>query len=92
MISGKELFGWLSKIAVDKLLHFVCGLLVAQVAFVCLGFAVGKLWSLLGALLISSSVAAVKEAVDVKYGVPSWDDFGASIIGIFIGLSILAFI
>ena len=92
MISGKELFGWLNKIAVDKLLHFICGLLVAQVAFVCLGFAVGKLWSLLGALLISSSVAAVKEAVDVKYGVPSWDDFGASIIGIFIGLSILAFI
>lgn len=92
MISGKEFFGWLNKIAVDKLLHFVCGLLVAQVAFVCLGFAVGKLWSLLGALLISSSVAAVKEAVDVKYGVPSWDDFGASIIGIFVGLSILSFV
>lgn len=92
MISGKEFFGWLNKIAVDKLLHFVCGLLVAQMAFICLGFAVGKWWSLLGALLISSTVAAVKEAVDVKYGVPSWEDFGASIIGIFIGLSILAFI
>lgn len=92
MISGKELFGWLNKIAVDKLLHFVCGLLVAQVAFVCLGFAVGKWWSLLGALLISSAVAAVKEAVDVKYGVPSWKDFGASIIGIFVGLSILSFV
>jgi hypothetical protein len=92
MISGKELFDWLNKIAVDKLLHFVCGLLVAQVAFVCLGFAVGKWWSLLGALLISSAVAAVKEAVDVKYGVPSWEDFGVSIIGIFVGLSILSFV
>ena len=75
MISGKELFDWLNKIAVDKLLHFVCGLLVAQVAFVCLGFAVGKWWSLLGALLISSAVAAVKEAVKVNEKSISVEDF-----------------
>lgn len=89
MISGKELFGWLNKIAVDKLLHFICGLLVAQVAFVCLGFAVEKWWALLGALLISSAVAAVKEAVDVKYGVPSLKDFAASMVGIVAGLLIM---
>ena len=89
MISGKEFFDWLNKIAVDKLLHFVCGLLVAQVAFVCLGFAVGKWWSLLGALLISSAVAAVKEAIDVRYGVPSWKDFASSMVGIVVGLLIM---
>lgn len=89
MISGKELFDWLNKIALDKMLHFVCGLLVAQVAFVCLGFALPKWACIVLSVVAVAVVGGLKELVDVKYGVPSWKDFVATMMGAIVELPIM---
>lgn len=89
MINGEELFAWLYNVKADKLLHVLFGLLIAQVAFVCLRLALPKWLALLGAFLIASMVAGVKELIDIRYGVPSWKDWIASVIGATVGLIIM---
>jgi hypothetical protein len=41
------------------------------------------------AFLLATLVAGAKEAIDVKYGVPSWKDLLASEVGIVVGLLIM---
>lgn len=89
MINGEELFAWLYKVKTDKLLHVLFGLLIAQVVFVCLHFVCQKWLALLGAFLIASLVAGAKELIDIRYGVPSWNDWIASVIGATVGLIIM---
>lgn len=80
---------WLYGIKPDKLLHFIGGLMVAQVFFVLLNICCVRWVSLLVALLLATIVAGAKELYDIKHGVPSWKDFIASEIGIGVGLLIM---
>lgn len=80
---------WLYGIKADKLLHFICGLIVAQVFFALLNIGCVKRVSLLVSLLLSTIVAGAKELIDIRCGVPSWKDFAASMIGIVVGLLIM---
>ena len=76
-----------SKLQFDKVLHFVCGLLIAQFAFVLFIHFMG-LWATAAfAFLSATAAAAAKEAIDVKYGCPSWADFFATEIGAIVGLA-----
>lgn len=89
MINGKELFAWLYKVGTDKLLHVLFGLLIAQVAYVLLHTGCVKWESAVVAFLLATLVAGAKEAIDVKFGVPSWKDLLASEVGIVVGLLIM---
>lgn len=85
----KKILSWIYAIKTDKLLHFVCGMIIAQVLCMLLTHACRGWMPLLGAFLLASLIAASKEIVDIKYGVPSWKDLLASMIGIVVGLAIL---
>lgn len=80
---------WLNGIKTDKLLHFIFGLLIAQVLYALLSIGFGKWMSVLGSMFLSSMIAAVKELYDINHGVASWKDILASVIGIVIGLLIM---
>ena len=73
----------------DKMLHFVGGLLISQLLYAIASLMLPKWVALLLALIVATVVAALKEAWDIKHGVPSWADFLASEIGIVIGLLII---
>lgn len=92
MINGKELFAWLYKVGTDKLLHVLFGLLIAQVLYVLLHIGCAKWESAVVAFLLATLVAGAKEAIDVKFGVPSWKDLLASEVGIVVGLLIMLFV
>lgn len=81
----KKIIDWLYGIKSDKLLHFIAGLVVAQVAFALLDLATSVWWSAFLAFLIAAIVGGVKEALDVKRGVPNVADFVATIVGGLVG-------
>ena len=76
-----RLVKWISNLKKDKLLHFICGAAVSQVAFA----ATVSFTSNWIAALISVEAAvlagACKEWWDVRHGVPSWKDFLATVLG-----------
>lgn len=76
----------------DKMLHFVGGLLISQLLYAIASLMLPKWVALLLALVVATVVAALKEAWDIKHGVPSWADFLASEIGIMTGLSIMTLV
>jgi uncharacterized membrane protein YjdF len=85
-----KILKWLNRIKFDKLLHFIFGLLIAQVLYTLLSIGFGKWMSVLGSMFLSSMLAAAKELWDIKHGVPSWNDFLASEIGVIVGLLVMA--
>ena len=80
---------WLNGIKTDKLLHFIVGLLIAQVLYALLSIGLGKWMSVLGSMVMSAMIAALKELYDIGHGVASWKDMLASVIGIVVGLTIM---
>lgn len=88
----ERLKSWLYGIKSDKLLHFICGLLIAQVLYALLSIGCTKQVSMLVALILATAVSIVKEIWDIKHGVPSWKDFIASEAGVIIGLLVMVLI
>lgn len=86
----KKLREWIGGIKADKLLHYIGGLTVAQVAFGALVHCLGVLLSWWIAFAGAVAVAGLKELVDKKTGgVPSWKDFVWTLAGAAIGLLIM---
>lgn len=85
----KKILSRLYAIKTDKLLHFICGLIIAQVVYLLLAHACNGWMPHIGAFLLGSLIAAAKEIADIKFGVPSWKDFIASVVGVVVGLLIL---
>lgn len=82
---------WIYGIKADKLLHFITGLLVAQVAFLLINIGMAKWASLLIAFVVTALVGGIKEFAD-KFtgGVPNWKDFVFTLVGGFVGLLIMS--
>lgn len=81
----KKIIEWLYSLKADKLLHFIAGMVVAQIAFALLDLATTVWWSAFLAFLIAAVAGGVKEAWDVKHGVPNVADFVATMVGGLVG-------
>ena len=79
--SMKRIIDWLYSLKSDKYLHFIAGLVVAQVVFALLRLAMPWWWCAFLSFVAASVVGGVKEAFDVKYGVPKLADFVATMFG-----------
>lgn len=86
----KILVDFLGSVKADKWLHFICGLLIAQVTGILLMFCLPKWLALLCGLAVACIAAAGKELWDKRHGVPSLTDFIASVVGAVIGLAVIA--
>ena len=82
----KKLIEWLYSLKVDKYLHFIAGLIVAQVVYSLLDLAMPCWWCAFLAFVCATIVGGIKEAVDVKWGVPKVDDFVATMLGGLVGV------
>jgi len=82
----KKIIAWLYSLKTDKCLHFIAGLVVAQIAFALLRLALPWWWSAFIAFVIAAVVGGLKEALDVKYGVPNVADFVATMVGGLVGV------
>ena len=85
----KKIISRLYAIKADKFLHFIGGMIIAQVVCVLLAHACNGWMSFVGAFLLGTLIVAAKEISDIKFGVPSWKDFIASVVGVVVGLLIL---
>ncbi len=83
---------WLYKIKSDKLLHFIAGLLIAQVAAAVLLASTGRLaMSVLLGGTAGLIVALAKELYDkLGHGVSSWKDFFATATGSLVGMALIS--
>lgn len=84
----KKIIDWLYSLKTDKCLHFIAGMVVAQIAFVLLRLALPWWWSAFFAFVIAVVVGCLKEAWDIKHGVPSVADFVATMLGGLVGVSL----
>lgn len=84
----KKIIEWLYSLKTDKCLHFIAGMVVAQIAFALLRLALPWWWSAFIAFVISVVVGGLKEAWDVKHGVPNMGDFVATMFGGLVGVSL----
>lgn len=90
MISVKELFNWLHKVAIDKLLHFIVGLMIAQLGAALFGLFLGAYMKIFFGWILSVLVTMSKEIWDKRHdGVCSYADFSAGFLGAIIGSLIL---
>lgn len=80
-----KVMDWLYSLKTDKLLHFIAGMVVAQIVFALLDLALPWWWSAFLAFLCASVVGGVKEAFDLKYGVSKVSDFVATMLGGLLG-------
>lgn len=81
----KKIIAWLYGIKSDKLLHFIAGMVVSQIAFALLDLATTMWWSAFLAFLIAAVAGGIKEAWDIKHGVPNVADFVATMLGGLVG-------
>ena len=82
----KKIIEWLYGLKTDKCLHFIAGIVVAQIAFALLDLATTVWWSAFLAFLVAAVVGGIKEALDVKHGVPNVADFVATMLGGLVGV------
>lgn len=85
----KKIIEWLYSLKADKCLHFIAGMVVAQISFALLDLATTMWWSAFLAFLVAAVVGGLKEAWDVRHGVPNVADFIATMVGGLVG-SLLA--
>lgn len=85
----KRLKTFLYGLKADKYLHCFAGMVVAQVAYVLLAIALPKWACMVLSVVAVAVVGGLKELVDVKYGVPSWKDFVATMTGAIVELPIM---
>ena len=82
----KELLG---SVKADKWLHFICGLIVAQLMLAVFSICMPYWASVLLSLFATACIGGAKELLDkVAGGVPSWADFWFTLAGAAIGLLI----
>lgn len=86
--SMNGIIDWLYSLKTDKCLHFIAGLLVAQIAFALLRLALPLWWSAFLAFLVAAVVGGMKEALDVKHGIFNTGDFVATMFGGLVGVSL----
>lgn len=84
----KKIISWLYSLKTDKCLHFIAGMVVAQIAFALLRLALPWWWSAFIAFVIAVVVGGLKEAWDIKHGVPNVADFVATMLGGLVGVSL----
>lgn len=89
-----KILQWLNKIKTDKLLHFIAGILIAQLTYILLSFTTTLhiCWVSVLSLLTTAIIGGVKEAYDKKHGVPSLSDFIYTVIGGLVGILFAIFI
>ncbi len=81
---------WIYGLKADKLLHFICGMVIAQVAYGLLALRCIPLVSWFLGLAAAAVAALSKEWWDYGHqGVPSWKDLVATLIGAVVGLLIM---
>lgn len=86
----KRLKQWLYGLKTDKLLHFIAGMLIAEVAAVLLGLAMGGIMAAFCGWLLSVVVSMAKEIWDKGHdGVCSMADFAAGLFGALVGLAVM---
>lgn len=90
----KKILAWLNSIKPDKLLHFIAGLLVAQISYALLSIGCTEWLSVLLAFWTAACVGGAKELIDwaTNSGVPSWKDFFATLIGDAVGSLVVVLI
>ena len=81
---------WLYAIKADKLLHFIFGMVIAQVAYGLLALHCIPLMAWFFGLAAAAIAGSLKEWWDYGHqGVPSWQDLIATIVGAVVGLLIM---
>ena len=85
----KRMKTFLYGLKADKYLHCFAGMVVAQVAYGLLAIALPKWACMVLSVVVVAVVGGLKELVDVKYGVPSWKDFVATVTGAIVELPIM---
>ena len=88
-MSEKIRGSWLAKVTADKLLHFICGLLISQGLFLALRLGCTSWMAAIISLTATAIVAALKEVIDILYGTPEWKDWFASIFGASVGITLM---
>jgi len=88
----EKIKAWLYGIKPDKLLHFIAGLIVAQMAFALANIWLDKWLALCLAVFASMLAGGLKELIDTKIGVPNWSDVIATIIGGVVGTILILLI
>lgn len=90
----KKILAWLNSIKPDKLLHFIAGLLIAQVSYALFSIGFAEWLSVLLAFGAAACVGGAKELIDwaTDSGVPSLNDFFATLIGGVVGSLVVVLI
>ena len=90
----KKIIRWLNGIKPDKLLHFIVGLLIAQISYALLSIGFTEWFSVLLAFGTAACVGGAKELIDwaTDSGVPSLSDFLATLVGGAIGSLVVVLI
>ena len=88
-MNDKRRASWLVSLKADKLLHFICGLLIAQGLFLALRLGCTSWMAAIISLSATAVVAALKEVIDILYGTPEFKDWLASVIGAAIGIILM---
>lgn len=84
---------WLYDIKADKLLHFIAGLLIAQIASLLFGLFAGCYLRVVLGWLAAVVITLGKEIWDKETGkgVCSLEDFAAGLLGALVGAAIILF-
>lgn len=90
----KKILRWLNGIKSDKLLHFIAGLLIAQISYALFFIGFAEWLSILLAFGTAACVGGEKELIDwaTGSGVPSLSDFLATLVGGAIGSLVVVLI
>lgn len=85
----KRIFDWIGQVKKDKILHFVCGMIISQIMFTIFQTAFVAWLSVLLSLACTSVIGALKEVYDKHYGGCSeTKDFIATTIGGVVGVAL----
>lgn len=89
----KRFVQWLYSIKADKLLHFIAGLLIVQIASLLFGLLTGSYMRVVLGWLAAVAITLGKEIWDweTDTGVCSLEDFAAGLLGTFVGAAIILF-
>lgn len=90
MVNCNEILNWLSKIALDKLLHFVAGLFAAQLSCLIASIWLWPLFSPIIGVVVAFIIGMAKELWDLRHdGVASGKDLFATAVGGIVGSVIM---
>lgn len=90
----KKILKWLNGIKPDKLLHFIAGLLIAQISYALLSTGFADWLSVPLGFLAAVCIGGAKELLDgmINDGVPSIGDFLVTLMGGAIGSLVIVLI